>query len=117
VSAAVGAAAFSAVSLTSYSGTLATAGAAFTNGTVALSHSSTTTINVSGLVNGASFNLVLSQDATGGNTLTLGAGCTWMAGSNSGFVPSTTPALTALANGKNVLAAIYDGTNCYYNVR
>ncbi|MGA3160799.1 MAG: hypothetical protein ABSC77_06240 [Terracidiphilus sp.] len=109
--------AFSAVTITSYAGTLATGGAAFTNGTVALSHLSATTINVSGLVNGASFNLRLNQDSTGGNTLTLGTGCTWMAGSNSGFVASTTPALTAAASGINVLSAIYDGTNCLYNVR
>jgi hypothetical protein len=109
--------AFSAVTITSYAGTLATGGAAFTNGTVALSHSSTTTINVSGLVNGASFNLELTQDSTGGNTLTLGTGCTWLAGSNSGFVASTTPALSAAANGINMLSAVYDGTNCLYNVR
>jgi hypothetical protein len=109
--------AFSAVTITSYAGTLATGGAAFTNGTVALSHSSTTTINVSGLTNGASFNLRLNQDSTGGNTLTLGTGCTWLAGTNSGFVASTTPALSAAANGINMLSAIYDGTNCLYNVR
>jgi hypothetical protein len=68
-------------------------------------------------VNGASFNLELTQDSTGGNTLTLGTGCTWLAGSNSGFVASTTPALSAAANGINMLSAVYDGTNCLYNVR
>ena len=109
--------AFSAVTITSYAGTLATGGTAFTNGTVALSHSSTTTINVSGLTNGASFNLRLTQDSTGGNTLTLGTGCTWLQGTTSGFVASTTPALSAAANGINVLSAVYDGTNCLYNVR
>jgi len=109
--------AFAAVSISSYAGTLATGGAYQTNGTVALSHLSTTTINVTGLVSGAAFNLLLTQDSTGGDTLTLGTGCTWKAGTNAGFVASTTPALTAVASGINILSAIYDGTYCWYNVR
>jgi hypothetical protein len=109
--------AFSALPVTSYAATLATGGAAVSNASLALSHSSATTLNVSGLANGASFTVVLKQDSTGGNTLTLGTGCTWLAGSNAGFVASTTPALTAAASGVNILAAVYDGTNCYYNVR
>lgn len=108
---------FSAVTITSHAGTLATAGAAFTNGTVALDHTSATTINVSGLANGANFNIRLNQDSTGGNTLTMGTGCTWLLGSGSGFLPSTSPTLTAGASGVNVLSAIYDGTNCLYNIR
>lgn len=108
---------FTAVTITSHAGTLATAGGAFTNGTVALDHTLTTTINVSGLVNGANFNLRLTQDSSGANTLTMGTGCTWLVGSGSGFVASTTPTLTAGASGINVLSAIFDGSNCLYNIR
>jgi len=105
------------VTLSSYAGTLATSGNQNTCGTVALSHSSTTTVNISGLTSGAYFNLELTQDSTGGNTLTLGTGCTWLQGGNAGFTGVTTPALTAAASGTNMLAAFYDGTNCLYNVR
>lgn len=108
---------FSAIAITSHAGTLATAGAAFTNGTVTLDHTSTTTINVSGLVSGANFNIRLTQDSSGANTVTMGTGCTWLLGGGSGFVASTTPTLTAAASGINVLSAIYDGTNCMYNIR
>lgn len=109
--------AFSAVTITSHAGTLATSGGSLTNGTVVLDHTSTTTINVSGLANGSQFNMRLNQDSTGGATLTLGTGCTWLLGSGSGFVASTTPVLTAGASGINVLSAVYDGTNCLYNVQ
>jgi hypothetical protein len=111
--------AFTAPTISSYAATIATGGAALTNAQVQLAAASTTTINVSGLVSGASFNIVLTQDATGGNTVTLGAGCTWKAGTNAGFVTSTTPALTAAANGVNILSTIYNGLTgvCYYNVR
>lgn len=108
---------FTAVTIVSNAGTLATSGNAFTNGTVALSHTSTTTINVSGLANGANFNIRLTQDSSGGNTLTLGTGCTWLQGSGTGFVASTTPVLTASASGINMLSAVFDGSSCLYNVR
>ena len=110
--------AFGAVTISSYAGTLATGGDVFTNGTVALSHSSTTTINVSGLASGAFFQLKLTQDSTGGNTLTLGTGCTWLQGSNTGpgLVANTTPTLAASANAVDMLQATYDGTNCIYVV-
>jgi hypothetical protein len=98
--------------------TLATAGAGVTNGSLTLNHAtSSRALNVSGLVSGAQFTVVLKQDATGGAALTLGTGCTWYLGGNAGFVASTTPALTAAANGINILSALYDGTNCYANVR
>jgi hypothetical protein len=32
-------------------------------------------------------------------------------------VASTSPSLVSTANGINILSAIYDGTNCYANVR
>jgi hypothetical protein len=98
--------------------TLATGGSGLTNATLTLSHStSTRTLNVTGLVSGANFTVVLEQDSTGGAALTFGTGCTWYLGTNSGFTASTTPALTAAANGINMLAVLYDGTNCYANVR
>jgi hypothetical protein len=49
--------------------------------------------------------------------LTFGTGCTWYLGTNAGFTASTTPALSSAANGINLLAVLYDGTNCYANVR
>lgn len=110
-------AAFAALTVTSNAATLATGGAAFANASLALNHGAATTLNVSGLASGASFNVVLTQDSSGGNTLVLGTGCTWYAGTNAGFVATTSPALSAAANGINLLSAIYDGAKCYYNVR
>ena len=98
--------------------TLATGGSGVTNATLTLSHStSTRALNVTGLVNGASFTVVLKQDSTGGAALTLGSGCTWYLGTNAGFTASTAPTLTSAANGINLLAVLYDGSNCYANVR
>jgi hypothetical protein len=98
--------------------TLATAGAGESNAILTLVHTTATRVlNVTGLTSGASFQVVLKQDSTGGATLTFGTGCTWYLGTNAGFVASTTPALTTTANGINLLAATYDGTNCYANVR
>jgi hypothetical protein len=98
--------------------TLATGGAGVTNSTLTLNHAtSTRALNVTGLVSGAQFTVVLKQDATGGAALTFGTGCTWYLGSNAGFVASTAPSLSAAANGINLLAVLFDGTNCYANVR
>ena len=90
---------------------------AFTNASINLSHTATTTINVSNLVNGAHFYLELAQDSTGGNTITLGTGCQWNELSAAGYVlGQTTPTLTAPASNTNTLEAVYDGTNCWYNI-
>jgi hypothetical protein len=98
--------------------TLATGGAGVTNATLALGHSTTTrALNVTGLASGANFTVILKQDSTGGAALTFGTGCTWYLGTNTGFTASTTPSLTATASGVNILAVVYDGTNCYANVR
>jgi hypothetical protein len=98
--------------------TLATAGAGLTNAILTLAHTiSSRVLNVTGLIGGASFMVVLKQDSTGGAALSLGSGCTWYLGTNSGFVASTTPSLSATANGINILSATYDGSNCYANVR
>jgi len=97
---------------------LATGGLGVTNATLTLNHStSTRPLNVTGLASGAQFTVILKQDSTGGAALTFGTGCTWYLGTNAGFAASTTPALTAAASGINILTVLYDGTNCYANVR
>lgn len=74
-------------------------------------HSGSRTLNLTGLVNGGSYVLWIKQDATGGEGLTLGTGCTWkVSGGGAGAV---TPSVAASAI--DVLAFTYDGTNCYLN--
>jgi hypothetical protein len=79
-------------------------------------HSGSRTLNLTGMVNGGSYVLKLTQDSTGGEGLTLGTGCTWLIaqGTSIGYASGTiTP--TTSANGVNVLAWTYDGTNCLAN--
>jgi hypothetical protein len=98
--------------------TLATSGNAVTNAILTLNHAtSTRALNATGLVSGSGFTAVLKQDSTGGAALTFGSGCIWYLGTNSGFAASTTPSLTSAANGINILSVLYDGTNCYANMR
>lgn len=74
-------------------------------------HSGSRTLNLTGLVNGGSYVLKITQDGTGGEGLTLGTGCTWkVSGGGAGAV---TPSATA--NAIDVLAFEYDGTNCLAN--
>jgi hypothetical protein len=88
------------------------------NSRLTLVHTTATrAINLTGLVNGGSYVVVLKQDSTGGAAATLGTGCTWLQGGSAGFTASTTLALTTTANAVNILAFIYDGTNCYANLR
>lgn len=75
-------------------------------------HSGSRALNVTGLVNGGSYVLKLIQDATGGEGLTLGTGCTWKV--ISGGAGAIT--LTASANAIDVLAFTFDGTNCYATI-
>lgn len=71
-------------------------------------HSGSRTLNITGPVTGGNYVLKLIQDATGGEGLTLGTGCTWkVGGGGSGAV-----ALTSAASAIDVLTFIYDGTNC-----
>jgi hypothetical protein len=98
--------------------TWAIASALISNSTVTLVHTtSTRSINLTGLVNGGSYVLVFKQDSTGGATATLGTGCTWKQGGSTGFTSLTTLALNTTASAINILAFIYDGTNCYGNLR
>lgn len=78
---------------------------------------STRALNLTGLVNGGSYTIIFKQDSTGGAAATLGTGCTWYQGGSSGFTALTTLALTTTANAINILSFIYDGTNCYGNLR
>lgn len=67
-------------------------------------HGGSRTLNLTGLVSGGSYVLKLKQDATGGEGLTLGTGCTWLvaAGGGGAITPSTG------ANAVDVLAFTYD---------
>ena len=56
--------------------------------------------------------LVVTQDATGGRTITLPSTTNKVLGSTS----VTTIALSTTANAKDILNFYYDGTNCYWNI-
>ena len=56
--------------------------------------------------------LIVTQDATGGRTLTLPATANKILGSAS----TTTIGLSSGANARDILNFYYDGTNCYWNV-
>lgn len=71
-------------------------------------HSGSRTLNLTGLVTGGYYTLKLIQDATGGESLTGGTGCTWKQAGGGG----TTFTLTATASAIDILAFMYDGTNC-----
>ncbi len=76
-------------------------------------HSGSRTLNLTGLVSGGSYVLRLKQDATGGEGLTLGSGCTWLVA--AGGAGTITPSIGA--NAVDVLAFTYDSstTSCYAN--
>jgi hypothetical protein len=56
--------------------------------------------------------LVITQDATGGRTITLPSTANKVLGSTS----TTTVTLSSAAGAKDILNFYYDGTNCYWNV-
>jgi hypothetical protein len=92
--------------------TWATASASVANASLLFTaHSGSRTLNVTGLVNGGTYVLKIIQDATGGEGLTLGTGCTWkVSGGGTGAITPSTG-----ANAIDVIAFMYDGTNCYAN--
>ena len=107
--------AFTATSGSSYAYTAATAGCYQSNWTQSLALASTTTVTITGLVNGSWVDIEALQDASGGNTITMAAispSCTWRVASGGGFVASTTPALTAAATKASHVIVHYDGANC-----
>lgn len=71
-------------------------------------HSGSRMLNLTGLVTGGSYVIKLIQDATGGESLTGGTGCTWKQAGGGG----STFTLTGTASAIDVLAFMYDGTNC-----
>lgn len=76
-------------------------------------HGGSRTLNLTGLVNGGTYTMWIKQDGTGGEGLTLGTGCTWKVG--GGGAGAITPSVGA--NVVDILAFVYDGTNCYANFR
>lgn len=76
-------------------------------------HSGSRTLTTSGLVDGGFYVLYVTQDATGGEGLTLGSGCTWRVG-NGGVGAITT---STTANTVDILTFIYrsSNTSCYAN--
>jgi len=74
-------------------------------------HGGTRTLNITNPINGATYRLRLIQDSTGGESLSLGTGCTWnILGANSGGAGPLI--LTNAANAVDMLTFTYDGTNC-----
>ena len=94
--------------------TWAIASAAFANTSLLFTvHGGSRTLNLTGLVDGGSYVLTITQDSTGGEGLTLGSGCTWKVGGGGGgaITPSTA------ANAVDILAFTYKAANttCYAN--
>ena len=58
----------------------------------------------------------LIQDATGGITATLGSGCTWLVANGGTPSGAHVITLTNAPNAVDVLAFVYDGTNCLASV-
>lgn len=81
----------------------------FANATLTFTvHSGSRTLNITNPLNGGSYVLKLVQDATGGEGLTLGTGCTWkVINSGAGAITPSTG-----ANAIDILAFTFDGTNC-----
>lgn len=75
-------------------------------------HSGSRTLNITNPLAGSTYFLRLVQDATGGEGLILGTGCTWkVSGGGAGAITLSTG-----ANAVDMLAFYYDGTNCYANL-
>jgi hypothetical protein len=81
-----------------------------TNGIVTLNHTtSTRALNLTNLVNGGFYTLVIKQDGTGGALMTLGTGCAWkVVNGGAGAI-----VLSAAASAIDILTFTYDSTNCY----
>jgi hypothetical protein len=80
------------------------------NGIVSLNHStSTRALNVSNMQAGGFYHLAFVQDSTGGASVTLGSGCTWIVNNS----PTSTLSIPLTANAVSVAEVTYDGTYCY----
>lgn len=67
-----------------------------------------TLANPTNLRDGASYALIVKQDATGSRTLAYGTAFKWPSGA--------APVLSTAANAIDLLTFIYDGTNLYGNI-
>ncbi len=86
--------------------------------TLTLAHTTASrTINLTGMVSGGTYVVIFKQDSTGGAAATLGTGCTWYQGGSTGFTTSTALTLTTTASAINILSFMFDGTNCYGDLR
>jgi hypothetical protein len=89
------------------------------NGNLSLTStpSTTYTLDVSGLTNGAWYTVLIAAGAGGsGTTLNLGTGCTWVIANSIDYAPgATSVTITSIANDYDVLAFTYDGTRCVGN--
>jgi hypothetical protein len=83
------------------------------NGIVSLNHStSTRALNVSNMQAGGFYHLAFVQDSTGGASVTLGSGCTWIVNNS----PTSTLSIPLTANAVSVAEVTYDGTYCYVDL-
>jgi hypothetical protein len=71
-------------------------------------HSGSRILDLTGLVAGASLTILLTQDTTGGESLTGGTGCTWKQPGGGG----STFTLTNAPNAIDLISIYYDGANC-----
>ena len=79
-------------------------------------HTGTATLAVTNPVIGGNYVWKLIQDATGGITATLGSGCTWLVANGGTPSGAHVITLTNAPNAVDVLAFVYDGTNCLASV-
>lgn len=91
--------------------TFALSNACFMNGSVTLGGNRT--LNITNPQNGGTYLLKVTQDGTGGRTLTPGTGCTWKVANGGAGAFS----LSSAANAIDVITWIYDGTNCLTTIQ
>ncbi len=81
----------------------------FANATLLFTtHGGSRTLNITNPLAGGNYILRLTQDGTGGEGLTLGTGCTWKVANGGAGAVTLSTGVGAI----DVLAFIYDGTNC-----
>ena len=86
------------------------------NTSIAATHNTTSTLNITGVVNGGNYVVTFLQDSTGTGTTTvnLGTGCTnWYVANSTDYAIAGSLTITPTANHADVLAFTSDGTNCW----
>ena len=84
------------------------------NAAITLTQNSTLSFSSTPLV-GSYGTIVLTQDGTGGRTITLPT-ISNVTNKVLGSASNTTVSLSTAANAKDILNFYYDGTNCYWNI-